>query len=75
MVDLLLSRRYRLTDYFFALSHCIENDRMRRVCTMAKDATVEIMTHPAKTVEYNYLMSDAYLTETRHIQRSGQEPA
>jgi predicted glycoside hydrolase/deacetylase ChbG (UPF0249 family) len=72
--DALLGRRYRLTDYFFALSHCIENDRMRRVCTLAKSATVEIMTHPAKAVEYNYLMSDAYLRETRYLQRAGREP-
>jgi predicted glycoside hydrolase/deacetylase ChbG (UPF0249 family) len=73
LVDLVLSRRYRLTDYFFALSQCIEGDRMRRVCTLAKSTTVEIMTHPAKAVEYNYLMSDAYVTETRHLEKATHE--
>lgn len=60
LVDLLLDRRYRLTDFFFALSQCLGGDRMARVTALARTATVEIMTHPAAAREQAYLMSDEY---------------
>lgn len=59
-VDLMLGRRYRLTDFFFALSQCLHGDRMARVAGLARTATVELMTHPASATEHAYLMSDDY---------------
>ncbi len=60
-VDLWLARRYRLTDYFFALSQCLDARRLGRVETLAKNAAVELMTHPVKPDEYACLMSEGYL--------------
>ena len=59
-VDRSLARRHRLTDYFFALSHHLTLDRLERVITLAREANVELMTHPQNTAEYNFLMSDGY---------------
>ena len=67
-VDKLLSRRFRLTDYFFALSHCLRNGCMKRVENLAKAASVELMTHPAKTEEFNWLTSTACFTTKEHLQ-------
>ena len=61
LVDQWLSRRYHLADFFFALSRCLQPDQMMRVAKLAKSAAVELMTHPVKSSEYAYLMSDEYL--------------
>jgi len=68
LVDHWLKRRYRLTDYFFALSQCLDEVRMRRVIELAKVATVELMAHPSKKEEYVRLMSDAFLASIRNVQ-------
>jgi hypothetical protein len=67
LVDLALARRYRMTDFFFGLQQCLEADRMTRVFELARSATVELMTHPQKAVEYDYLMSDRYLAALREL--------
>jgi predicted glycoside hydrolase/deacetylase ChbG (UPF0249 family) len=61
LLDRALSGRYRLTDYFFALSQCFEGDRMARVAELARVATVELMTHPGSASEYAYLMGGDHL--------------
>ncbi|MFO1305225.1 MAG: ChbG/HpnK family deacetylase [Burkholderiales bacterium] len=60
LVDRSLSRRYRMTDYFFALPHCMRSPRMERVVDAARSASVEIMTHPFHAEERAFLMSDAF---------------
>ena len=60
-VDRLLARRYRITDYFFALSQCMQQQRLARVLDAAQTSMVEIMTHPATAGENAFLMSDAFL--------------
>jgi chitin disaccharide deacetylase len=64
LMNRLLTRRYRSTDYFFALSQCTKGTRMRRVTELAQSHSVELMTHPANDAERNLLLSDAYM---RHI--------
>jgi len=59
-IDLMLRRRYRLVDYFFALSQCLGGDRMTRVCDLARTYTVELMAHPANAAEQRYLASNEY---------------
>ena len=59
-VDRSLAHGHRLTDYFFALSHHLTLDRLERVITLAREANVELMTHPQSMAEYNFLMSDDY---------------
>lgn len=59
--DSLLTRRYGSTDFFFALSQCLRNDRLTRVVELAKTRTVELMAHPANPTEHARLMGDDYL--------------
>jgi predicted glycoside hydrolase/deacetylase ChbG (UPF0249 family) len=60
LVDRWLSRRYRLTDYFFDLTQCIEGKKLDRVAALAKSNNVELMTHPIVHSEADYLMSDEF---------------
>jgi len=69
LVDGWLARRYGLTDFFFALPHCLRGDRMARVVELARTATVEIMTHPVNPIERDYLMSDSYLSAIEGLER------
>jgi predicted glycoside hydrolase/deacetylase ChbG (UPF0249 family) len=59
-VDRQLSRRHRVTDYFFSITHHFQPERLARVIELAGTANVELMTHPAILKEYNYLMAEEY---------------
>jgi hypothetical protein len=63
-VDRFLGRRYRLTDYFFGLSdrrkQCVETDRIERVFQLANCSRVELMTHPVKPWEREFLLSQEF---------------
>jgi len=60
LVDRWLARRYRLTDYFFDLTQCIQEKKLDRVVSLAKSSNVELMTHPINPREAAYLMSDEF---------------
>lgn len=60
LVDRWLQRRYHLTDYFFDLTQCIETNKFSRVSSLAKESTVELMTHPIVSQEEDYLMGDEF---------------
>jgi predicted glycoside hydrolase/deacetylase ChbG (UPF0249 family) len=60
LVDRWLRRRYRVTDYFFDLTQCIQQKKLQRLAALAKSSTVELMTHPIVESEANYLMSNEF---------------
>ena len=60
LVDRWLSRRYRLTDYFFDLTQCIREKKFDRIEALASSSYLEIMTHPIDRLEAEYLMSDEF---------------
>jgi len=60
VIDRSLARRHRITDYFFSLEQHLSVDRIQRIAALARDANVELMTHPALRAEYDVLMSDGY---------------
>jgi predicted glycoside hydrolase/deacetylase ChbG (UPF0249 family) len=64
-----LARRYSLTDFFFALAHCLAGDRMARVAELARTTRVEVMTHPVDPLEHDYLMSDRYVSAIDGLER------
>jgi len=68
-VDWYLSRRYRITDFFFALATCLQGDRLTRVAALAKTSTVELMTHPANRIEQAFLMSESYAAKLGHVEK------
>jgi chitin disaccharide deacetylase len=61
-VDRWLARRYRMTDYFFALRQCASPARLLRVIDAAQTGVVEIMAHPGNADEYGFLMGEAFST-------------
>lgn len=57
-VDRWLARRYRLTDYFFDLTQCVQENKLDRVAALARSKQVELMTHPIDPGEQVYLLSN-----------------
>jgi len=72
-VDHHLTRRHRLTDRFYALSQNLSLDRLERVVALAKETNVELMTHPANSVEYDILMSDEYGQALSPVRQAGYD--
>lgn len=66
-VDRQLQRRHKTTDYFFALEHRDQSEHLARVFELAETATVELMTHPARQADFDYLMSDGHLEVFRRL--------
>jgi predicted glycoside hydrolase/deacetylase ChbG (UPF0249 family) len=71
LVDRWLARRYRLADYFFDLTQCIEGKRLDRVAALAKSSNVELMTHPIVNGEEEYLMSDEFQVILQRLEVGG----
>ena len=71
LVDHQLARKYRLTDYFFDLTQCIEENKLGRVALLAKSSNVELMTHPIVTRETEYLMSDEFSDLLQYLNVGG----
>ncbi|HMD55693.1 MAG TPA: ChbG/HpnK family deacetylase, partial [Phycisphaerae bacterium] len=60
MVDKSLARRYVLTDYFFSLYSCLKTGQMSRMAELARKGKVELMAHPIKDLEYDFLMGNEF---------------
>ena len=71
LVDRWLARRYRLADYFFDLTQCIEGKKLDRVAALAKSSNVELMTHPIVNGEEEYLMSDEFQVILQRLEIGG----
>jgi chitin disaccharide deacetylase len=71
LVDRWLARRYRLTDYFFDLTQCIQGKKLDRVVALAKSSNVELMTHPIVNEEEEYLMSDEFKVILQRLKIGG----
>ncbi len=61
IVDWGLTRRHRTTDYFFSLSDHLAPAKFEKVLSLAVGSSVELMVHPERQNEYDFLMSDAYI--------------
>jgi chitin disaccharide deacetylase len=60
LIDIWLSGRFEIADYFFSINP-IEEGRLNRLISLSKGRNVEIMVHPGVDSEYRYLMSDNWL--------------
>jgi predicted glycoside hydrolase/deacetylase ChbG (UPF0249 family) len=56
IVDTMLARRHRLTDFFFSLSPLIPA-RLQAIVSLASESVVELETHPVNPDEYAFLTS------------------
>lgn len=59
-LDHRLGRRYRITDYFFSLNQCIKHQRLKRVAELSKQTSVELMTHPERRDEFEWLTDGGF---------------
>jgi predicted glycoside hydrolase/deacetylase ChbG (UPF0249 family) len=66
-IDRRLAREHGLTDYFFALNQTLDGGRMDYVTELSKRSNVEMMTHPVKKPEYDWLTGPRHLDTTRSL--------
>jgi len=62
-----LARRHRLTDFFFSLPPLEPPSRLQRIFSLAKQFTVEVETHPARSEEYRFLTGNEIHRLTTNI--------
>lgn len=80
-VDWWVGRRCLQADYFFDLSQRMAPPQFGRVCTLARDHSVELMCHPARHAEADFLRSPEYaarvagltLADYRELACTGKE--
>ena len=70
IVDWWLNRRHRTTDHFFSLSDHLAPAKFEKVLSLAGGSTVELMAHPERQNEYQFLMSDGYLEAVSDVWRN-----
>lgn len=60
VIDSWLARSHPMTDYFFSLPP-LESPRVERIAALAREAVVEVETHPINPDEYRFLLSGELL--------------
>ena len=55
VVDRVLGRRHRLTDYFFSLEPLQPEGRLQRIFSLSREYIVEVEVHPVNQDEYQFL--------------------
>ena len=55
LVDRMLARRHRLTDYFFSLAPLQPESRLQRILSLSLQYVVEVEVHPINKDEYQFL--------------------
>jgi predicted glycoside hydrolase/deacetylase ChbG (UPF0249 family) len=68
VVDKWLMQRYICTDFFFSILP-IHLERLQRIVNLAKYSNVELMVHPERVEEFNYLMSDEYIETISSVRK------
>jgi chitin disaccharide deacetylase len=61
-VDAWLRRKYRCVDKFFSIQPIQDYERLRRIVKLSLSYNVELMVHPQRSEEYQYLMSEEFLS-------------
>jgi chitin disaccharide deacetylase len=55
MMDRVLARHHRLTDFFFSLHPLEPTKRLQRIIDLSRQFVVEVETHPYEPAEYSFL--------------------
>ncbi len=69
-IDNRLIKKYKCTDYFFDISPIHNAGRLKRIIDLAKSFTVELMVHPGKREEYEFLTSPEYVDMISVVRKS-----
>jgi predicted glycoside hydrolase/deacetylase ChbG (UPF0249 family) len=68
VIDRVLTKRHRLTDYFFSLPPFEPPSRIEEIFSIARQSIVEVETHPVHADEYKFLTSGEILHRTGDLQ-------
>jgi hypothetical protein len=68
VIDRVLARRHRLTDYFFSLMPIEPQRRIAEIFSIARQSITEVETHPVNPEEYKFLTSGEILRAAGDIQ-------
>lgn len=68
LVDIWLKRRYVCTDLFFSIAPVEEPGRLRKIINLSRSHNIELMVHPQKSNEYEYLIGAEYMVFLRGAQ-------
>ena len=60
IIDSILMQRYTCTELFFSATPTQNIERQKNIINLAKSQNVELMVHPEKTIEFDFLMSDEF---------------
>jgi hypothetical protein len=71
-VDRRLTRRHRLVDFLYNLLPLQPESRLQRIFSQAREAVVELETHPVNPDEYRFLTSGELLRQLGDISISRQ---
>lgn len=66
-IDRRLGRRYKLTDKFYSLSSALQTQTITRVARYAQSCNVELMAHPEKPLEKQYLEGTQILADLTNV--------
>jgi predicted glycoside hydrolase/deacetylase ChbG (UPF0249 family) len=58
VIDRVLDRRHRLTDFFFSIQPLVPLDRLQRIINLSREFVVEVETHPQDPSEHKFLTGD-----------------
>src|ERR1019366_5206132 len=67
IVDHMLARRHRLTDFFFPLLPLEPPGRLQRIFSLARQFAVEVETHPVNPEEYRFLAGGEILRQAEDL--------
>lgn len=73
VVDWFLKRRHIVVDHFFSLSHFLEREQFLELIALAKASNVELMAHPERDKEFEFLMSDFFSTSLLDVKIGGYD--
>jgi len=68
IIDSILVRRYTCTECFFSATPTQNTERLRNVVKLAKSRNVELMVHPERKIEFDFLMSDEFFEMVSPVQ-------
>jgi chitin disaccharide deacetylase len=60
VIGTIIKRRYTCTDLFFSIEPHQKAERLQNIVNLSKFSNVELMVHPERKREFDYLMSEEY---------------
>jgi len=61
LIDRIIENKYVCTNSFFSIMPIKKKERLLKIINLSMGSAVELMVHPEREEEFNFLMSDEYL--------------